>query len=142
MIEHWQIYLKYHQRMGILLLKKSVNRDKCSSATKQRMFGVFAIDEIFCYQGSRFPAPNLYATLNSINPREADELEQQMEKDTAMLESLQIEKREKMNKKKEAEIELEKEKRRLEKLDSKIRLFEQGDLNDDQLESRTYSEVD
>ena len=109
---------------------------------KQRMFGVFAIDEIFCYQGSRFPAPNLYATLNSINPREADELEQQMEKDTAMLESLQIEKREKMNKKKEAEIELEKEKRRLEKLDSKIRLFEKGDLNDDQLESRTYSEVD
>ena len=79
----------------------------------------------------------------SINlPREADELEQQMEKDTAMLESLQIEKREKMNKKKEAEIKLEKEKRRLEKLDSKIRLFEQGDLNDDQLESRTYSEVD
>lgn len=51
--------------------------------------------------------------------READELEQQMEKDTAMLESLQIEKREKMNKKKEAEIKLEKEKRRLEKLDSK-----------------------
>ena len=40
------------------------------------------------------------------------------------------------------DIELEKEKRRLEKLDSKIRLFEQGDLNDDQLESRTYSEVD
>ena len=65
-----------------------------------------------------------------------------MEKDTAMLESLQIEKREKMNKKKEAEIELEKEKRRLEKLDSKIRSFEQGDLNDDHLESRTYSEVD
>ena len=75
-------------------------------------------------------------------PREADELEQQMEKDTAMLESLQIEKREKMNKKKEAEIKLEKEKRRLEKLDSKIRLMEKGDLNDDQSESRTYSEVD
>jgi len=47
-----------------------------------------------------------------------------------------------MNKKKEAEVELEKEKRRLEKLDSKIILLEKGDLNDDQLESRTYSEVD
>jgi len=47
-----------------------------------------------------------------------------------------------MNKKKEAEVELEKEKRRLEKLDSKIRSFEQGDLNDDQLDSRNYSEVD
>ena len=79
---------------------------------------------------------------NELAPREADELEQQLEKDTAMLESLQIKMREKMNKKKEAEIELEKEKRRLEKLDSKIRSFEQGDLNDDQLESRTYSEVD
>ena len=87
--------------------------------------------------------PCHFHSFTSINlPREADELEQQMEKDTAMLESLQIEKREKMNKKKEAEIKLEKEKRRLERLDSKIRLLEQGDLNDDQLESRTYSEVD
>ena len=75
-------------------------------------------------------------------PREADELEEQMEKDTAMLELLQIEKREKLNKKKEAEIKLEKEKRRLEKLHSKIRLMEKGDLNDDRLGSRTYSEVD
>ena len=84
-----------------------------------------------------------FHSFTSLNlPREADELEQQMEKDTAMLESLQIEKREKMNKKKEAEIKLEKEKRRLEKLDSKIRLLEKGDLNDDQSESRTYSEVD
>ena len=41
--------------MGILSLKKRVNRDKCSSATKQRMFGVFAIDEILCYQWTRFP---------------------------------------------------------------------------------------
>ena len=41
--------------MGILSLKKRVNRDKCSSATKQRMFGVFAIDEILCYRGTRFP---------------------------------------------------------------------------------------
>ena len=31
--------------MGILNLKKRVNRDKCSFTTKQRMFGVFAIDE-------------------------------------------------------------------------------------------------
>ena len=28
----WQIYLNYHQRMGILPLKKRVNRDKCSFA--------------------------------------------------------------------------------------------------------------
>ena len=42
--------------MGILPLKKRVNRDKCSFATKQRMFGVFAIDEILRYRGSPFPA--------------------------------------------------------------------------------------
>ena len=36
--------------MGILPLKKRVNRDKCSFATKQRMFGVFAIDEILHYR--------------------------------------------------------------------------------------------
>ena len=41
--------------MGILPLKKCVNRNKCSFATKQRMFGVFAIDEILCYRGTRFP---------------------------------------------------------------------------------------
>ena len=41
--------------MGILPLKKCVNRDKCSFATKQRMFGVFAIDEILRYRGTRFP---------------------------------------------------------------------------------------
>ena len=41
--------------MGILLLKKRVNRDICSFATKQRMFGVFAIDEILRYRGTRFP---------------------------------------------------------------------------------------
>ena len=41
--------------MGILPLKKRVNRNKCSFATKQRMFGVLAIDEILCYQGTRFP---------------------------------------------------------------------------------------
>ena len=48
--------MNYHQRMGILLLKKCVNRDKCSFATEQRMFGVFAIDEILRYRGSPFPA--------------------------------------------------------------------------------------
>ena len=36
-------------------LKKRINRDKCSFATKQRMFGVFAIDEILRYRGTRFP---------------------------------------------------------------------------------------
>ena len=41
--------------MGILPLKKRVNRDKCSFTTKQRMFGVFAIDDILRYRwtGSR-----------------------------------------------------------------------------------------
>ena len=47
--------MKYHQRMGKLPLKKRVNRDKCSFATKQRMVGVFAIDEILRYRGTRFP---------------------------------------------------------------------------------------
>ena len=46
--------------MGILPLKKRVNRDKCSFMTKQRMFGVFAIDE----PGSSVRA--LYATLTRI----------------------------------------------------------------------------
>merc|ERR1712163_88002 len=41
--------------MRVLPLKKRVNRDKCSFATKQRMFGVFTIDEIFRYRGTRFP---------------------------------------------------------------------------------------
>ena len=41
--------------MGILPLKKRVNRDKCSFATNQRMFGVFAIDEILRYRGTWFP---------------------------------------------------------------------------------------
>ena len=39
----------------MLPLKTRVNRDKCSFATKQRMFGVFAIDEILRYRGTRFP---------------------------------------------------------------------------------------
>ena len=41
--------------MGILPLKKRVNRDKCSFATKQRMLEVFAIDEILRYRGTWFP---------------------------------------------------------------------------------------
>ena len=44
--------------MGILPLKKRVNRDKCSFATKQRMFGVFAIDE------PHTSARAFYASLN------------------------------------------------------------------------------
>ena len=48
--------MNFYQRMGILPLKKRVNRDKCSFATKQRMFGVFAIDEILRYRGTRFPS--------------------------------------------------------------------------------------
>ena len=47
--------MNFYQRMGILPLKKRVNRDKCSFATKQRMFGVFAIDEILRYRGTWFP---------------------------------------------------------------------------------------
>ena len=47
--------MNFYQRMGILPLKRHVNRNKCSFATKQRMFRVFAIDEILCYRGTRFP---------------------------------------------------------------------------------------
>ena len=47
--------MNFYQRMGILDLKKHVNRNKCSFATKKRMFGVFAIDKILRYRGTRFP---------------------------------------------------------------------------------------
>ena len=40
--------------MRILPLKKHVNRDKCSFTSKQRMFGVFAIDEILRYRWTPF----------------------------------------------------------------------------------------
>ena len=43
--------------MENLPLKKRVNRDKCGFATKQRMFGVFAIDE------PRSQASAVYVTL-------------------------------------------------------------------------------
>ena len=46
--------MNFYQRMGILPLKKRVNRDKCSFTTKQRMFGVFAIDEILRYRWTWF----------------------------------------------------------------------------------------
>ena len=44
--------------MGILPLKKRVNRNKCSFVTKQLIFRVFAIDE------PRSPARALYAILS------------------------------------------------------------------------------
>ena len=56
-----QIYLNYHHRMGILLLKKRVNCDKCSFPTEQRMFAVFAIEE------APSPLPALYAILIECN---------------------------------------------------------------------------
>ena len=46
--------MNFYQRMEILPLKKRVNRDKCIFATKQRMFGVFAIEEILCYRWTPF----------------------------------------------------------------------------------------
>ena len=46
--------MNFYQRMEILPLKKRVNCDKCSFTTKQRMFGVFAIDEILRYRWTRF----------------------------------------------------------------------------------------
>ena len=42
--------MNFYQRMRILPLKKRVICDKCSFRTKQRMFGVFAIDEILRYR--------------------------------------------------------------------------------------------
>ena len=54
--------------MGILPLKKRVNRDKCSFATKQRMFGVFAIDEILRYRGTRFPGSHTLCHPGIVQP--------------------------------------------------------------------------
>ena len=66
MIEQWQIYLNYHQRMGILPLKKRVDYAKCSFATKLHMFGVFAMLSMrsFANEEAPFPPPALYATLD------------------------------------------------------------------------------
>ena len=55
MIEQWQIYLNYNQRMGMLPLKNCKSRDKCSFATIQPMLGVFTINEILHYRDSPFP---------------------------------------------------------------------------------------
>ena len=55
----WYIMI-YHEKMGILPLKKRVNRNKCNFATKQRMFGVFAIDEILRYRWSPFTASRTF----------------------------------------------------------------------------------
>ena len=41
----WYTRFIIGSEMGILPLKKRVNCDKCKFATKQHMFGVFAIDE-------------------------------------------------------------------------------------------------
>ena len=61
--------------MGILPLKKRVNCDKCSLATKQRMFGVFAIDEILRYRGTQFPGSRTLchpvARYRTVEPRAA-----------------------------------------------------------------------
>ena len=54
--------------MGILPLKKRVNCDKCSFATKQRMFGVFAIEE----PGS--PVPALFVTLIARSKQAAEDV--------------------------------------------------------------------
>ena len=57
MYNRLEIYLSNEPALGMLPLKKHLNRDKCSFATKQRMFGVFAIDE------PRSSVRALYATL-------------------------------------------------------------------------------
>ena len=62
----WQICLNYHQRMGILPLKKCVSRDKCSFATKQRMFGVWGLCNRWDPSLSRNSVPALHATLVEI----------------------------------------------------------------------------
>ena len=36
---------------GNIIPKKRINCGKCDFATKQHMFGAFAIDEILCYRG-------------------------------------------------------------------------------------------
>ena len=56
--------LNYDQRIGILPLKKHVNRNKCSFATKQRMFGVFAIDKP--HSPTRALYANLYQTTSDV----------------------------------------------------------------------------
>ena len=57
--------------MGILPLKKRVNHDKCSFTTKQRMFGVFAIDKILRYRGIRFPGSRTLCHPDGVEQRHA-----------------------------------------------------------------------
>ena len=63
MIEQWKIYFDYHNRMIILLLKKRINRDKCSFATKQRCSGSSLSMRSFAIKEAPSPLPALYATL-------------------------------------------------------------------------------
>ena len=91
--------------------------------------------------------------------REAEELERQVEADTALLERLQLEKRIKMNDiketkvklereikikpTKEAEMKMQKKKKRLKEANPKKTLAEaEIESNEDRSESWTYSEVD
>ena len=75
--------------------------------------------------------------------REAEELERQVEADTALLERLQLEKRIKMNDMKETEMKMQKKKKRLKEANPKKTLVEpEIESNEDQSESWTYSEVD
>ena len=47
---------EFLSKNGNITPEKRVNRDKCSFTSKQRMLGVFAIDEILRYRGNPFPA--------------------------------------------------------------------------------------
>ena len=48
---------KWAKRGHLLSEKKSINRDKCVFATKERMFRVLAIIEILHYRGLPIPDP-------------------------------------------------------------------------------------
>ena len=63
--------------MGILPLKKRINRDKCIFATKLRMFGVFAINEILRYRGTQFPGSRTLCHPGLTNTLEAHFLDEQ-----------------------------------------------------------------
>ena len=68
-------------------------------------------------------------------------IEKQIEADTAVLETLQLEKRIKMNTKKEAELKLEREKEKLNKLEKKIKMNDKKEAEEKlEKERETYSE--
>ena len=46
-------------------MKKRINRKKCSFTTKQRIFGVIAIDKSFAIKEAPSPLSTLYVTLVS-----------------------------------------------------------------------------